>query len=423
MVGIVLFLFALPHRLGSDDAVRFADIEGLLHHGTISASKYSLVMPLASAPFLLLGEVLGTPAAWATRFNVIVVALAIVGVRRLLRSRDEGLLRGSVLLLLFASYLTTGLRGYNAEIFTAAVVTVGIVAVSSGRARTRGWWAIIAGAVNTPAAIAGVALLAGYEGLRTRRLRSLWPVLATFALVMTEAWIRRGSPFDTGYGNDHGYPTVLPYSGRPGFSYPFLFGLLSILFAFGRGLIFFMPGLFLWLHRPTRALFDRRAHLVAGLLVLFTTGLVLVYSKWWAWYGGAAFGPRFFVIAAVPASVLLAARLRSPPASLGGGLLTLAILVVSAWVAVAGVTASFAPLPVCTQDLFAYESLCWYSPELSPLGHPLVSFPHLTLGSSVVALYCIAVVGYLAAPTAADVLEGLSAVVRRSTALLGGWKI
>jgi hypothetical protein len=380
-------------------------------------------MPLASAPLLLVGEVVGGPTWWAARFNVIVVALAIVVVRRLLRGRDDSLLRSSLLVLLCASYLTNRLRDYDAEIFTTALVTVGIVAISTGRARTRGWWAIVVGAVNTPAAIAGVALLAGYEAVRTRRVRALWPVAATALIVMAEAWIRRGGPFDTGYGDDHGYQTVLPYSGRPGFSYPFLFGVLSILFSFGRGLVFFTPGLVLWFHRPTRAMLDRVSRLVVGLLVLFTVGLVLVYSKWWAWYGGAAFGPRFFVIAAVPASVLLAARLRSRPLSLGGGLLTLAILAISAWVAVVGVTASFDTPPVCTQDLFAYESLCWYSPEFSPLGHPLVSFPHLTWSVSIVALYSLGVVAYLAAPTAVDVFERLSVFARRTSGLLSGWRI
>ena len=43
----------------------------------------------------------------------------------------------------------------------------------------------------------------------------------------------------------HGIKTIMPYSGRPGFSYPFLFGLLSILFSFGNGLLFFTPGLLL----------------------------------------------------------------------------------------------------------------------------------------------------------------------------------
>ena len=34
--------------------------------------------------------------------------------------------------------------------------------------------------------------------------------------------------------------TILTYSGRPGFSYPLFFGVLSVLFSFGKGLVCFM---------------------------------------------------------------------------------------------------------------------------------------------------------------------------------------
>jgi hypothetical protein len=64
---------------------------------------------------------------------------------------------------------------------------------------------------------------------------------------MAEAWLRRGSPFVSGYAANHGDRTILPYSGRAGFSYPLLLGIASILFSFGRGLVFFSPGLVLWL--------------------------------------------------------------------------------------------------------------------------------------------------------------------------------
>src|SRR5262249_62404931 len=120
---------------------------------------------------------------------------------------------------------------------------------------------------------------------------------------------RRGSPFTTGYEGDHGIPTLMPYSGRPGFSYPFVLGVLSILFAFGRGLLFFTPGILFWFDERTRQRVPARAAVV--LQLLFVAGLVLVYAKWWAWYGGGPWGPRYFVVAAAPASLLRAVRLRS----------------------------------------------------------------------------------------------------------------
>ena len=62
--------------------------------------------------------------------------------------------------------------------------------------------------------------------------------------ILLEAWIRRGSPFATGYENERGLRTLLPYSGLPGFTYPFVLGVLSSLFSFGKGLLFFAPGCF-----------------------------------------------------------------------------------------------------------------------------------------------------------------------------------
>jgi hypothetical protein len=264
-------------------------------------------------------------------------------------------------------------------------------------------------------------VLAGLEALRRRRLRALWPVVAVVLLVMAEAWIRRGSPVDTGYGDDHGYATVLPYSGRPGFSLPFVFGVLSILFSFGRGLVFFMPGLLFALRGRRAALLDRGPWTTVVALLLFTLGFVAFYAKWWAWYGGASFGPRFFLIAALPAAILLAPRLVRPSGSVYGNIATLLVLALSTWVAVIGVLTSARPPDVCVRDLFAYEPLCWYSPELSPLGYPYVSFPHVHVAAGLVAALCIAVAVYLAAPT----VRALSAGARglRPRAALSGWRV
>ena len=155
----------------------------------------SLVMPLFSLPLLLVGEVVRTPEWWAARFNVILVAVAAALMLFLLRDRgDLRQLRRVLLILLFASFLTNRLRDYNAEIFTAALVAIGLVLVTTGRRALLGWAAIVVGVVNTPAALVGAALVAGAEALRTRRFRYLLVPVAAAVLIMTEAWVRRGIP-------------------------------------------------------------------------------------------------------------------------------------------------------------------------------------------------------------------------------------
>ena len=407
-------LFALlPHEFNSiDDRVRFDDIEQLLHHGHLTSSHFSLVMPILSAPFLLLGEILGSPQWWAERFNVIVVAAGTVVAFRLLRGRAEAaLVRTTVLVLCFASFLTSTLRGYGAETFSATLVAVGIVALVTGRRRS-GWIAIVIGVANTPPALAGLVLLAAAESFRTKRLRCLVPVAAAAVLIMAEAWIRRGGPLVSGYENDHGVATILPYSGRPGFSYPLLFGIASILFSFGRGLIFYMPGLLLWFSATTRRLAQQFRSTVV-LMLLFVAGLVLVYAKWWAWYGGVAWGPRYFTFAAIPASLLVAVRLTRTQASALFDTITIAVLAVSTWVSIAGGVAELYWLDnFCTQGNYSVESLCWYVPELSPIGHALVQFPPLTTSTAIVVGYCALVFAYLAAAPFAHLVRAVGPLWR-----------
>jgi hypothetical protein len=121
--GFGVLFFLLPHALAGDDNQRFSDIEQLLHHGRLSDSKYSLVMPLLSVPVLALGNVVESPTWWAARFNVIVVAAGVAVSCWLLRGRaDPRLLRLIVLVLLFASFLADRLRDYNAEVLTPAIL-------------------------------------------------------------------------------------------------------------------------------------------------------------------------------------------------------------------------------------------------------------------------------------------------------------
>jgi len=413
VVGFLVLFVLLPHELKGDDFARFNEVERLLHHGELSDDRYSLVMPLVSAPFLLLGEVVRSPMWWAAHFNVIVVAVGALLFLRLFRGRVDGaLLRRFLLILLFASLLTNRLRDYNAEVLTATLVSLGLVLVASGRRVFTGWTAVVIGVVNTPAALLGALVVAVAESVRTRRLRHLLVPVAAAVLIMAEAWIRRGGPLTTGYENDHGLRTVLPYSGRPGFSYPFLLGVLVILFSFGRGLLFFTPGLVLWLSERTRALLKEHRRLV-GWMLLFVAGLVLVYAKWWAWYGGIAWGPRFFTFAAIPASLLIAVRLRRPSGSVLSAGVTLVVLVGSAWVGIAGAVADLPWLDnFCSQNNYSLESLCWYTPEFSGIGRPLVRFPALTASTAVVVGYCALVFGYCAARPLATLVRAAGAMFR-----------
>lgn len=399
-LGFVVLFFFMPHHLEGDDWPRLADIQALMH-GHLTNDKYSLVMPLLSAPFERLDAAVGSPAYFVARFNLILVAVGTVVAWRLVRGRVDGrLFRLSVIVLLIASTLTNALRGYGAEVATTTLVALGLLAVVTRRRPVLGWAAMVFGVVNTPGAMAGLALVAGAQALRTRRLRSLTPVLAAVVLIGAEAWLRRGSPFHTGYEHD-GYGTfvalpgggVFPYSGKARFAYPFVLGVLAILFSFGRGLMFYMPGLLLWLSRRTRELVPGRRLVL--LMLLYVTGLVLFYAKWWSWNGGTSWGPRYFLFAALPASLFVASRIWRPAESIAANAITLVVLLLSAWVGLSGGIIDIATMQTaCNQG----ANVCLYAPEFSTLWQPVRNFPHLTVSTAIVVAYAAVTFCYLAAP-------------------------
>src|SRR5215469_5019055 len=285
--GLLANLILLPRTLSEDAATRFDDLSQLLTTHTLSAGKYSLVGPLFAAPFWYLGKVYETPAWWCMRFNIVLLALGMLVFYLLLRNRlDRSLLRTFLILLIFASMLTQQLTDFDAEIFTALFVMIGALLVAAWRGKA-GWPLIVAGVVNVPASLLGVGIMALERVVQIRRLRYLIPPVVAIALVGLEDWIRRGNPLDSGYhgflGNV-GFRTVMPYSGLPGFSYPLFFGLLSILFSFGKGLVFYMPGLFLPVRKRLLALGAAGGEMLAAyrLWLGFLIGMVLVYSRWWA---------------------------------------------------------------------------------------------------------------------------------------------
>jgi hypothetical protein len=396
--GFVIVFLAAGHQVIGDGIYRFRDIQNLLYNGHLTYSHFSLVMPLASVPFLLLGHLVESQEWWAARFNVIVVAAGALAAWRLLRQRvDPALLRRTLLMLLAASLLSHGLRDYNAEVFSATLVVLGILCIVTDQHTLLGWTGIVVAVVNTPALIVGVTALVAVEIVRTRHLRYAGAIAAAVALVLIENWVRHGGPVTS--TADHGYPTLLPYSGRPGFSYPLVLGLVSILFSFGRGLLFFTPGLFLWLDGATRRAAGACGRAIV-LMLFVVAGLVGVYAKWWAWYGGLAWGPRYFTLAAIPAALVLVLRVRAAGQSAGHDALALVVLTLSAWVGFAGLVSPLDPPAVCQANHYALESFCWYVPEYSALWQPVLHPPPLTAATVTITAWCIIVFAYFAAPLA-----------------------
>ena len=429
VAGLLALLLLLPHQINSDGLYRFQGLSELLESGKLSNTRYSLVGPLFSTPLWLLGKVYLTPEWWTGRYNLLLFAISLLVMYWLLKDRiDRRLIRKFFLILLVSSMFATHLSYYFGEVFTSLCAAIGILAVVIGYA-SPGWVAIVLGVVNTPASLIGLGLVVAKRILDTKRWRCALALAAAGVLITAESWIRRGGPFVSGYEGVAGYRTFMPYSGLSGFSYPFFFGLLSILLSFGKGLIFFSPGLLLPIRKT---LLNIRPYInvdLFGIYILwfcFLIGLILVYSNWWAWYGGAFWGPRFFLFASIPASFALATRLQYRDESLLINLFTFLVLLLSFWVGINGPVYGQRNLGMCLDNQYALEVLCFYTPEFSVLWRPFVVTYHPNLFQILYVAYCAIVFIYLVIPLCGQIVSQILekiAPFRREHLDVKSWKM
>ncbi len=433
IVGLVAINTLLPHIDKGDGAIRFRGLSQLLQQHTWSNMPYSYVGPFFSIPFWYLGRHFKDIEGWIEQYNLFVFASGLLVLYLLLRKRvDHSLLRKFFLLLIAASMFAYHLTTYYGEVFTAILVGVGTIAAITNRTgwgRFSGWVAIILGVVNIPASLVGLGFVVLKQMFDNKRLRYVLVVVIAAGFIMTEAWLRRGGPFVSGYETAKGFPNVMPFTGKPGFSYPFWFGLLSILFSFGKGLLFFAPGLLLPIRKTLSVLkhkWEIDLYKVYLLWLFFLVGLVLVYSRWWAWYGGWFWGPRFFLFASIPASFALAIRLHKRDASLLVNLLTAGVLCLSAWVGVNGAIFNQIQLSVCSNDHYKLEMLCQYTPDYSALWHPFIVPQQFTQSQILYMLYCGIVFVYLAVPLFATIVRqviGLATTIGKEHLNIRQWKL
>ena len=422
VAGLAIFGFLLPHYIVADSQVRYANLLALLH-GHIPPGRYSMISPLFATPLVVLDKLVGGGLTATELYNTIVFAVGILALYLLLRGRmQSALLRRFLLVLVAGSMFAAHVVHWNSEVFTAMAVAVGLSAVAVRRFAATGWGAVVLGVANTPASVVGLVLVAGARMIERRRLRYALAALAAVALIGAENWIRNGSPLRTGYGNDSAFRTLMPYSGGHGFDYPFLFGLLSLLLSFGKGLLFFAPGLILPVRRTLIA--QDTIYQLYRWWLLFLAGLIIAYSPWFAWYGGFTWGPRFLLFASIPAALAIAVCLGELTAPLWARLLTLAALALSIWVGICASVFIQAAFPAtCTMDNFAFEAFCHYTPDFSVLWYPLVT--HLPVDGTgwLIIGYFVACFGWLAAPLLGSIARDLAAPLRRiAPAALRGWR-
>lgn len=405
VLGLLALTLLLPHTIFGDGERRYEELTQLLQGHGISTDKYSMIGPLFSAPLWYLGALYRGSAWWVSHYNMVVFACGLAAFYLLLRNQvNRSLLRRFFLVLIVGSMFPNHLKAYYGEVFTAILVGVGLVAAVFGR-RLAGWASVIVGVANTPATLValGVAMLSRI--VVRRRLRYALVVVAAACLILLENWIRHGSPLASHY--------------EPGFTFPIVFGILSLLFSLGKGVLFFAPGLLLPVKRRLLALQSSagaKLYEVYLLWIAFLAGLIVIYGHWYDWSGDWFWGPRFLLIASIPASFALTVWLSAREASWIARLVTLLVLALSVWVGINGAVYDQTPLlPYCFSPSSPYYASCPYLPQMSVLWRPLVTGMRLDAKSLAWTLYSLVVFGYLAWP----LVRSLLADVRRAARSIG----
>ena len=238
------FLLYLPRSDMLDAEVRLQDLTRVLN-GEMTKEKFSMVGPLCATPLYYIGQEQGDTRRWVWYFNRIVIVLGCAGFWWLLQPVLTAAERTRfVVALMLTSMIPHHLLHFGGEVFNSLLTAFGLAAVVVRQA----WWGVpvaVVGVVNVPGSIGGLAAAMLVLVARTRRLRYLFAVPIAGGLVLLENYIRRGDPFFTGYDGEHGFQNALPFSGQTEFSYPFLFGVMSLVISFGKGLVFFVPAVFL----------------------------------------------------------------------------------------------------------------------------------------------------------------------------------
>lgn len=401
VTGLVVLYAALEFQVWGDGHVRFRALVGVIEGSPIpSPNRYSLVGPLISTPLYLLGHLFQTPQWWCARFNFVLFLVGAMTLFRGLRPHADSSIRMRFLLCLtFCSMFPAHLEHYYGEVFSALALAVGTLWIEDTRRASWGWLLVVLAVVNTPGMGIGLGLLALVRIARSGRFRVLLVVPMVLGLIALDNRYRTGTWLGA-YVGDQFSKTLLPYSGLPAFSYPLGFGVFNILFSSGKGLAWFLPGLWLtWaFYRDTRLGASPEAKRTMTLWLSVVAGMVLLYAKWHAWHGDWFWGPRFFLLACIPASLVLAQTLSAPHAPTPVRMLALTALTLAHWGAVTGLVFGQTASGICQRNDGEFSHLCLNVPEFSALWRPFVVWTDVTPAKGLFWTYATFVYGYLALP-------------------------
>jgi len=275
-----------------------------IYHTNQPYAAYAIGLSLLMVPLVAVGAVLfHDPRLLVTLLEPAVTALTVVALNRLLV--DLGCSwRRSVAIAVGYAFGTLAWH-YSGVLFTEPVIGLCLVVAVLGMLRHRRGGGI--GSLVIAGTAAGVAVLMRWDSVLTAvgpvglcvawvlartpapiRLRILklaafsGPVAIAIGIDLFYDWLRFGRPLGGAYAAD-----------PLGFSTPIVKGVFGLLLSPGVGLFIYTPVLlmsvlaFPW--------FYGRWKVEAALILALFAVRVVFFARYWAWEGGATWGPRFLV--------------------------------------------------------------------------------------------------------------------------------
>lgn len=375
ITGWLILLATLHPGIGSDGAIRYQALIQLYEYGSTPNIKYSLIQPILSVPFIWVADIFSITRLVTAYFNFTAFVIGTLIIYHSMKVVvGYSIARYFLIILTATSMVPHHLQHYFGEVLTGLLLWYGFI--SYFRNPVISVMAISIAIINSPALIPALVVTALIRFIRKKYdWLILVMVLVTVMGFLLEVFLKYGSLTNNPYfsAGETGYRTILPYSGLPGFSYPLFFGVISILFSFGKGLVFYIPGIFLIMSDNVRKEI-KHIDLPWDIALIFMLVSILTYGMWWSWYGGNFWGPRFFLFLCFPASLFLAILINNMTVYKNNFLFLMIsfVLLLSIWVGIDGYLYGQANMDACWGNNYALEFLCWYVPEFSALWRPFV---------------------------------------------------
>ena len=311
LIGVCAFLFVAPlavRQPNSYDGVAMERVAvGLADHLNPLVSQvpdqfklntpystYGLATSVVMAPLAAVGRATGTdPTIWMNLANALIVGATCVVVFETLRRRGVSqriATTTTALVLMGTPLLAYALTDFS-EPGVALMIAIAVLGLDGESRRTRyaasGVGAAVGGSIlfrTDSVVLIALPVAAALMVLSRRKTRAaVLFALGAAPSMCVWAWYnaaRYGNPLAGGYRHQH-------------FTHSFLRGAYGLTLSPGRGVLVYIPLLIIaFAVIPTL----RRTDLTLGVLAIALLGLrVAFYARWWAWYGGSIWGPRFLV--------------------------------------------------------------------------------------------------------------------------------